>query len=57
MLALATFAFWLAPGGTSWGADKPPPDQGCCVVFDFQHSPVNVVFCTTPGACRIGGTP
>lgn len=58
IIALATFAFWLAPGGVSWAGDHPKPkgnDTGCC--FSFDNSPVNLVFCTTPGACTIGPQP
>lgn len=35
------------------GENPPPPkhdDSGCC--FQFDNSPVNLVFCMTDGACR-----
>lgn len=34
-------------------APTPPPkhdDSGCC--FQFDNSPVNLVFCTTADACK-----
>lgn len=54
MVLLATFAFWLAPGGTSW-AEEVPPGTGCC--FSFDKSPINVVFCNVQGACTFQSPP
>lgn len=62
MLALVAAAGMLVPSylmttGTAWADDHPPKhdDNGCC--FQFDNSPVNLVFCTTPNACQFEGTP
>lgn len=48
--ALALTAALLLPGAHH---DPPPKhdDTGCC--FQFDNSPVNIVFCTVPGACTV----
>lgn len=53
-IAAAVFAavLVLLPAGPAHADDDDPRgnDTGCC--FSFDNSPVNLVFCTVPGACR-----
>lgn len=52
---LALVAVLLAPGAAAAADhdDKPPNRTGCC--FSFDDSPVDIVICAVPDACRIEG--
>lgn len=45
----------LSLDDVAYAADPVPPGTGCC--FSFERSPVNIVFCTTAGACRFEQPP
>lgn len=52
LIAVAIAAAALVMPATAYADEKPPGnDTGCC--FSFDDSPVNVIFCTVPGACVI----
>lgn len=54
LLAIAVSV--LALGGTAYADEPDPPNRtGCC--FSFDDSPVNVVFCSVPDACKFEGPP
>lgn len=56
VIAIAVLALAVTPAAQAKNA--PPPkhdDAGCC--FQFDNSPVTIVFCQVPNSCVIGAKP
>jgi hypothetical protein len=50
---LTMIAVSMLTGGTAaWAHEPDPPGKntGCC--FSFDDSPVNIIFCAVPEACK-----